>query len=113
MEEADKISLVEREASVQSKVHYGRIASGNVVQKNPKRRDSLNNDFGIIAIEMESSGIKDATRLAGNGYLAVRGICDYCDSQKNDTWQNYASAVSAAYARALIESIPTRQGCDG
>ena len=39
------------------------------------------------------------------GYLVVRGICDYCDSHKNDDWQQYAAVVAAAYTRALIESI--------
>lgn len=102
-----KYSVVERDASTQTKLYFNKIASGNVVQKNPGRRDALNHDFSIIAIEMEAGGIKDATQLSGNGYLAVRGICDYCDNQKNDIWQNYASAVAAAYTRALIESIST------
>jgi hypothetical protein len=56
---------------------------------------------------MEGSGIAATTWVSGKaGYLLIRGICDYCDSHKNDVWQGYAAAVAAAYARALIESIP-------
>ncbi|NEP00517.1 MAG: hypothetical protein F6K58_17935 [Symploca sp. SIO2E9] len=66
----------------------------------------MRNKFGVKAVEMEASGIADASWNLDVGYLAVRGICDYCDSYKNDTWQPYAAAVAAAYTRALIESIP-------
>jgi len=38
--------------------------------------------------------------------LVVRGICDYCDDNKNDLWQGYAAVVAAAYTRALLELIP-------
>jgi nucleoside phosphorylase len=38
--------------------------------------------------------------------LVIRGICDYCDPNKDDAWQDYAAIVAAAYMRALIESIP-------
>jgi len=54
---------------------------------------------------MESSGIADATWNREVGYLAIRGICDYCDSNKGDDWQDYATIIAAAYTRALIESI--------
>ena len=78
------------------------------MQGDPEERDTLYAEHKIIAIEMESAGIKTATSLSGNGYLAIRGICDYCDGTKNDDWQNYASAVAAAYTYALIESLPTK-----
>ena len=41
---------------------------------------------------------------ADRGYLIVRGICDYCDENKNDLWQKYSAVVSAAYVRALLEN---------
>ena len=62
---------------------------------------------------MEGSGIATATWISGStGYLLIRGVCDYCDSHKNDMWQGYAAAVAAAYTRALIESIPTDVATD-
>lgn len=87
------------------KVHYGRIGASNVLLKNPAIRDQLRKDCGVVAIEMEGSGIADATWTAGQQYLIVRGICDYCDEKKNDVWQGYAAVVAAAYTRALVSSI--------
>ena len=90
----------------QPRVFTGPIASANILQKDPKARDKLRDKFGVKAIEMEASGIADATWNHEVGYLVVRGICDYCDSHKNDDWQQYAAVVAAAYTRALIESMP-------
>ena len=90
----------------QPRVFIGPIASANILQKDPKARDELREKFGVKAIEMEASGIADATWNHEVGYLVVRGICDYCDSHKNDDWQQYAAVVAAAYTRALIESMP-------
>lgn len=87
----------------------GKIASANKLLKNKKLRDYLGSQFDCRAVEMEASGIADATWNASIGYLVVRGICDYCDENKNDTWQLYASVVAAAYTVALIASIPTKE----
>ena len=38
--------------------------------------------------------------------LVIRGICDYADSHKNRTWQPYAAATAAAYAKELLSIIP-------
>ena len=59
---------------------------------------------------MEASGIVDASWTHGVGYLVVRGICDYCDSLKNDTWQPYAAVAAASFVRSLLESMPAEQG---
>ena len=88
------------------RVFIAPIASANKLLKNPIKRDRLRDKFGVKAVEMEGSGIADATWNYEIGYLVVRGICDYCDSNKEDNWQAYAAAVAAAYARALIESMP-------
>ncbi len=90
----------------QPRVFTGPIASANILQKDPNARDKLRDKFKVKAIEMEASGIADATWNHEAGYLVVRGICDYCDSHKNDDWQQYAAVVAAAYTRALIESMP-------
>ncbi|NET56146.1 MAG: TIR domain-containing protein [Symploca sp. SIO2E6] len=88
------------------RVFIAPIASANDLLKNPLKRDLLRDNFGIKAVEMEGSGIADATWSYETGYLVVRGICDYCDSNKGDNWQAYAAAVAAAYTRTLLESIP-------
>ena len=88
------------------KVFIGGIASANNLLKNPQKRSMLKETYGVLAVEMEASGIADATWNRATGYLVVRGICDYCDTHKDDVWQEYAALVAAAYTRSLIEELP-------
>jgi nucleoside phosphorylase len=97
----------------QPRVFTGPIASANTLLKDANRRDSLRDQFGVRAIEMEGAGVVDATWTYGIGYLVVRGICDYADSNKNDDWQDYAAMAAAAYVRALAESMPGPEHLSG
>lgn len=89
------------------KVFYGKIASANTLLKSFEKRQYLKEQFDVFAVEMEASGIADATWDMDIGYLVIRGICDYCDKFKNDDWQNYAAMVAANYAKDLIENLPS------
>lgn len=89
------------------KVFYSKIASANNLLKNPQKRNMLKSKYGVLAAEMEASGIADASWNHSVGYLVVRGICDYCDIHKNDLWQEYAALVAAAYTKSLIEMLPS------
>ncbi|KAB8240063.1 purine and uridine phosphorylase [Aspergillus flavus] len=82
--------------------HYGLIASGDQVMKDAKTRDSIAQDLDILCFEMEAAGLMDELPS-----LAIRGICDYCDSHKNKQWQGYAALAAAAYAKALLSVVPT------
>jgi nucleoside phosphorylase len=81
-------------------VHYGLIASGDVVIKNPILRDELRDKHNIICFEMEAAGLMNTLPVA-----IIRGISDYGDSHKNDKWQHYAAATAAAYAKGLLKVI--------
>jgi nucleoside phosphorylase len=93
------------------RIFRGPIASANCVQGDYRRRDRLREKFKIKAVEMEGSGIADATwEYEKAGYLIVRGICDYCDARnkatQTDAWKPYVAMAAAAYTRALLEAIP-------
>ncbi|KAI1608410.1 nucleoside phosphorylase domain-containing protein [Exophiala viscosa] len=45
---------------------------------------------------------KNMMLFASKWKLQVRGICDYADSHKNDTWHKYAAATAAAFAKELL-----------
>ncbi len=107
LNEQKKYIEVETPTKVKSQIFYGKIASGNAVEKNHIKRDRLAQKHEIIAIEMESGGVNHSTQSSLGGYIAIRGICDYCDEHKNNAWHNYAAAVAAAYTYTLIESIPS------
>jgi nucleoside phosphorylase len=90
----------------QLRIFLGLIGSSNTLLKGPANRDALREKFGVKAIEQETAGLADAAWMSEIGYLGVRRICDYCDSNKNDLWQRSAAMAAAAYIRALLESIP-------
>lgn len=77
-------------------VHYGTIASGNMVVKDARAREMLAGN--CICYEMEAAGMMNILPS-----LVIRGICDYSDSHKNDRWQNYAAIVAAAYAKEILQ----------
>lgn len=82
-------------------VHYGLIASADRLMKDATVRDRLARDEGVLCFEMEAAGLMDHFPC-----LIIRGICDYSDTHKNETWQGYAAATAAAYAKELLEMIP-------
>ncbi|GFP59300.1 hypothetical protein TASIC1_0012030300 [Trichoderma asperellum] len=70
---------------------------GNRVVKDVKFRNRLAREHNILCFEMEAAGVINTVDC-----LVIRGICDYCDAQKNDVWQAYAAAAAAAYAKLLL-----------
>src|SRR5262249_11037388 len=50
-----------KRASGTPRLFQGTIASANILLKDPIRRDSLRDKFGVMAVEMEGSGVSDAT----------------------------------------------------
>lgn len=88
------------------RIFSGVIAAGDTLLKNAATRDILRDQFGVRAVEMEASGVQNAAWHQGKDIFVVRGVCDYCDSAKNDDWQKYAALVAAAYARSMVEAMP-------
>ncbi|RHZ48411.1 uncharacterized protein CDV56_105659 [Aspergillus thermomutatus] len=87
-------------------IHYGTIASGNILVKDAAARDWIIADLSedCVCFEMEAAGLMNYFPC-----LVIRGICDYADSYKNDQWQRYASATAAAYAKKLLAYVPVAE----
>ncbi|KAI9659868.1 MAG: hypothetical protein M1821_001220 [Bathelium mastoideum] len=83
---------------------YGTIASRNGLIRNAIMRDRLGHELGALCVEMEAAGLMNDFPC-----IVIRGICDYADSHKNDTWQKYAALVAAAYAKELLLYISPEQ----
>ncbi|KAI9729156.1 MAG: hypothetical protein M1834_007063 [Cirrosporium novae-zelandiae] len=94
----------EREMTHSVKAHYGNIASGNSVIKDAVLRDKYAADSNILCFEMEATGLMNTFPC-----LVIRGICDYCDSHKNDAWHKYAALTASAYAKELLHIIQPGQ----
>ncbi|KAH0369313.1 hypothetical protein KCU65_g3442, partial [Aureobasidium melanogenum] len=88
-------------------IHFGCIASGNVVMKSGQYRDSHAKEEGVIAFEMEAAGI-----WSRKACIVIKGVCDYADSHKNKGFQKYAAASAAACARAVLEESPVISTAD-
>lgn len=102
---SQKVQREDRD-TINPEIHYGTIASGNVLVKDAAFRDKIARASGedCICVEMEAAGLMDHFPC-----LVVRGICDYADSHKNDRWQPYAAAVAAAFTKELLEHVPLKQ----
>ncbi|OJJ42522.1 hypothetical protein ASPZODRAFT_1302736 [Penicilliopsis zonata CBS 506.65] len=79
-------------------VHIGTIASADTVMKSEEDRDRLARTEGVIAFEMEGSGVWDDFSC-----VIIKGVCDYADSHKDKEWQAYAAATGASGAKAFLE----------
>jgi len=100
----DRTRVVHRtpRSSTDPIIHYGLIASANQVMKDSITRDKLRQELGILCFEMEAAGLMDNCPC-----LVIRGICDYSDSHKHKQWQPYAAITAAAYAKELLQTIPS------
>jgi nucleoside phosphorylase len=85
------------------KIHYGPVGSADVLMHDELTRDDLTEEHGLVAVEMEASGIAAGTAEHELSWFMVRGIADYSADGKNDIWHAYASYAAAAYLRALLE----------
>lgn len=86
-------------------IHYGTIASGNVLIKNTQERDAIiewlrEENVHPLCYEMEAAGLMNSFPC-----VVIRGICDYANEHKNDEWQRYAAATAAAFAKELLQYV--------
>lgn len=104
------LEKVDRLPPKDPRLFVGGIGSAGRVLKNPYQRDELRDGASkIMAVEMEASGVADACATLGLKFTVVRGICDFCDSNKNNEWQSYASLTAAAVAYSIVERLPAAE----
>ena len=86
------------------RIHFGTFGSSNTLMRSGLDRDNLSEHSGIIAFEMESAGIWDTFPT-----IIIKAGCDYADSHKNKTWQNYAAASAACMLKVFLHQLETWQ----
>jgi nucleoside phosphorylase len=82
-------------------IHFGPVASGDIVMKSGEERDKIAAEHQILAFEMEGVGVWDRKWEL----FVIKGITDYADSHKNKGWQKYAAYTAAAAFRAFLEAL--------
>ncbi|KAI3161319.1 hypothetical protein DTO046C5_6555 [Penicillium roqueforti] len=85
-------------------IHYGTIATGSAVVKHAPTRTEIGKTHQAICLEMEAAGLMNAFPC-----LVIRGISDYADSHKNDTWHNYAAVAASACAKELLQFVTPKE----
>ncbi|CAH0058102.1 unnamed protein product [Clonostachys solani] len=99
--QCDEKEMIHREPRSSSMrtpiIHIGAIASGDTVMKSGIHRDTMANELGVIAFEMEGCGVWEELPC-----LVIKGVCDYADSHKDKVWQKFAAASAASVAKAVI-----------
>ena len=95
------------------RVHCGPIASGEKVIADRNRITELKQQHSKLhAVDMESFGVGlTADEWADSPqFIAVRGISDYANEEKNDKWHEYASDSAAAFSVAFLRfgALPLR-----
>ncbi len=84
----------------------GPIASSDRLVKDPDVLIPwISTARGILAVEMESSGVHRATRDR-TPMLAIRSLSDIVGFRRQDAWTKYACAAAAAFTRAYLRTQP-------
>jgi len=93
--------------------HVGPMASGaSVIANESVALEIANQNRDLIAIEMEAFAVMVATEYSTTRPtvgIAIKSVCDYADSQKNDGWQPYAAYTSASFADELFKRFLSAQ----
>ncbi len=91
------------------KVHFGPFAVGDKVIAGQDFTTALTHFHSkLIGIEMESYGVAAAAASAPARprFLAIRGISDFADEDKDDDWREYAAASAAAFTIGFLRYGP-------
>lgn len=91
-------SSIQDEAELcKPEIHFGLVASGDLVMKSGYHRDQVATREDVIAFEMEGAGVWDIFPT-----VVIKSVCDYADSHKNKKWQRYAAATAASCMKAFL-----------
>lgn len=90
-------------------VHSGSVASGYKVRAD-KPFDRIRHAVrSAIAVDMEGSAFYHAMDEEHVPCLFVKGVSDYADTEKDDTFHEYAAEISAIYMVSFIKYFVTSQ----
>ncbi len=92
------------------KLHTAPVASGHTVRGDNPFEEICLFVRTTVAIDMEAvTFYRTAAGFPGVRSLFVKGVSDYADGEKNDSYHDYASAVSAVYIIHFIQEFVTSE----
>lgn len=94
----------------EARCHIRPLASGSAVRGDTPFKDIQIPVRGAVAIDMEGAAFgRVMQRFSATEWLIVKGVSDYADSEKDDSYHNYAATASALYALSFIEEYVTQE----
>jgi nucleoside phosphorylase len=90
--------------------HVKAMASVSAVRADNPFEDVRAPVRGTVAIDMEGAAFGLVmSRHPLIPWLVVKGVCDYADRDKNDSYHDYAARASALYALSFIRAYVTNE----
>lgn len=85
--------------------HSGRIVSGDVFVSSAALKQTLRDDFGAVAAEMEGAAIAQVAYLNGVPFALVRALSDLADGSAADSYDTFEQQTAARSARILLTML--------
>jgi nucleoside phosphorylase len=90
--------------------HIRPLASGSAVRSDDPFKALQVPVRGAVAIDMEGAAFSRVLEsFPGVEWFIVKGVSDYADHEKDDSYHLYASTVSAVYALYFMQAYVTQQ----
>lgn len=87
------------------RIHDGSIVCGQVSKSEIYKSSLRSIDRKVLALETESGGVFHSAQMAGVSAVAVRGICDYADKNKNKLELQTSGAMRKIAANNAISFV--------
>ena len=109
--DTDKYLLdITKSVNIDTKVHIGTIASGDIFITDKDMSSKINNKFNALCVEMEGASIAQVCTLSSVPYLVIRSISDSPNQNDNNkiTYEEFLSIsceVVSNFLKDIIEKI--------
>lgn len=102
-----KLLDIARSVKVDTNIHEGVIASGDIFVTNPMMSNKIYTKFNALAVEMEASSISQVCYLCKVPYLVIRSISDSPNSNMDNklTYEEFLEKSSNLVANYLKDII--------
>ena len=94
----------------EARCHIKPMASGSAVRSDNPFKDIQIPVRGTVAVEMEGAAFgRVMASVPGLRWLVVKGVSDYADSDKDDSYHQYACTASALYLLCFLQEYVTNE----
>jgi len=87
------------------KLHMGRIATGDQFIASPADKNSILENFGALAVEMEGAAIAQVCVLTNTPFVVIRAISDKADGTAHEDFPAFVEQTAQISAAIVTEMI--------